>query len=363
MTGVRLTNIVKKFGTMAAVKSLSLDIIDGDFVVLLGPSGCGKTTTLRCIAGLETPDSGDIFIGDTKVNDLQPKERDVAMVFQNYALYPHMTVYNNIAFPLKMRKVAKEEVKARVQKAAEMLNIVELLQRKPGQLSGGQQQRVALARAIVRQPKVFLMDEPLSNLDARLRLYTRSELKRLKHELKVTTIFVTHDQAEAMSMADKIAIMNGGELVQYDEPYAIYSKPASTFVASFIGSPPMNLLKAKVSDSSGATYLDTGAFKYKLTDVMAKPVKSSGSSDVTLGVRPEDFLLSPTKTADSIFEAEIYVVEPLGANTVVDLKIGSEMLKIVTSGNFKGSVGQKLWVGFPDESVHVFDTSSGRAIV
>jgi multiple sugar transport system ATP-binding protein len=363
MTGVRLTNIVKKFGTMAAVKTLSLEINDGDFVVLLGPSGCGKTTTLRCIAGLETPDSGDIFIGETKVNDLQPKERDVAMVFQNYALYPHMTVFNNIAFPLKMRKMPKEEVNNRVQKAAEMLSIVELLQRKPGQLSGGQQQRVALARAIVRQPKVFLMDEPLSNLDARLRLYTRSELKRLKAQLKVTTIFVTHDQAEAMSMADKIAIMNAGELVQYDEPYVIYSKPATIFVASFTGSPPMNLMKAKISDSSAGTYLDTGGFKYKLTDAMAKAVKSGGASDVTLGVRPEDFLLSISKTADSIFEAEVYVVEPLGANTVVDLKIGSEIYKASASGTFRAQMGQKIWVGFPAESVHIFDTTSGNAIV
>jgi multiple sugar transport system ATP-binding protein len=237
---------------------------------------------------------------------------------------------------------------------------VELLQRKPGQLSGGQQQRVALARAIVRQPKVFLMDEPLSNLDARLRLYTRAELKRLKHQLKVTTIFVTHDQAEAMSMADKIAIMNAGELVQYDEPYAIYTKPASTFVASFIGSPPMNLMKATVSSDGGT--LETATFKYKLTDAMAKSVKSSGATEVTLGVRPEDFILSAGKTADSIFDAEVYVVEPLGANTVVDLKTGNEIYKAVAGGAFRAETGQKMYVGFPPESVHVFDTATGRAI-
>jgi len=207
------------------------------------------------------------------------------------------------------------------------------------------------------------MDEPLSNLDARLRLYTRSELKRLKAQLKVTTIFVTHDQAEAMSMADKIAIMNAGELVQYDEPYVIYSKPATIFVASFTGSPPMNLMKAKVTDSGTGTYLDTGEFKYKLTDAMAKAVKSRGASDVTLGVRPEDFLLSMSKTADSIFETEVYVVEPLGANTVVDLKIGAEIYKASASGTFRAQMGQKIWVGFPAESVHIFDTASGLAIV
>jgi multiple sugar transport system ATP-binding protein len=363
MTGVTLANLVKNYGNVQAVKSVSLDIEDGSFVVLLGPSGCGKTTTLRCIAGLEVPDSGDINIGTVRVNDMQPKDRDIAMVFQNYALYPHMTVYNNIAFPLKMRKVPSTEVKTRVQKVAEMLNIVELLQRKPGQLSGGQQQRVALARAIVRQPKVFLMDEPLSNLDARLRLYTRAELKRLKQELKVTTIFVTHDQAEAMSMADKIAVMNAGELVQYAEPYVIYSKPASTFVASFIGSPPMNLMKATVSETSDGMFLDTGSFKYKLSPAVAQSVKKAGVTEVTLGVRPEDLIISTKQLPDSIFECEIYVVEPLGANTVVDVKLTDGLYKAVASGTFRADVGQRVWVSFLPESTHVFNTITGQASV
>jgi multiple sugar transport system ATP-binding protein len=293
---------------------------------------------------------------------MQPKDRDIAMVFQNYALYPHMTVFNNIAFPLKMRKVPSVEVKTRVQKVAEMLNIVELLARKPGQLSGGQQQRVALARAIVRQPKVFLMDEPLSNLDARLRLYTRAELKRLKQELKVTTIFVTHDQAEAMSMADKIAVMNAGELVQYAEPYVIYSKPASTFVASFIGSPPMNLMKATVSETADGMFLDTGTFKYKVAETVAQAIKRTAATDITLGVRPEDLIISTKPASDSIFECEIYVVEPLGANTVVDIKLKDGLYKAVASGTFRADVGQKVWVRFLAESTHVFNTTTGQAI-
>ncbi len=362
MTGVTLENLVKKYGSVQAVKGVSLEIEDGSFVVLLGPSGCGKTTTLRCIAGLEVPDSGDIRIGDVRVNDMQPKDRDIAMVFQNYALYPHMTVFNNIAFPLKMRKVPSNDIKMRVQKVAELLNISELLPRKPGQLSGGQQQRVALARAIVRQPKVFLMDEPLSNLDARLRLYTRAELKRLKQELKITTIFVTHDQAEAMSMADKIAVMNAGELVQYAEPYTIYSKPASTFVASFIGSPPMNLMKAVVSPAGGGLSLDTGSFKYNVPSEDVKAIKDAGVSEVTLGIRPEDLALSTKQTNDAIFDAEVYVVEPLGANTVVDLKMKDGLYKAVASGTFRADVGQKVWVTFAPEHTHVFNTASGQAI-
>ncbi|MGA2664991.1 MAG: ABC transporter ATP-binding protein [Nitrososphaerales archaeon] len=364
MAGVTLANLVKKYGTVQAVKGVSLEIEDGSFVVLLGPSGCGKTTTLRCIAGLEVPDSGDIRIGEVKVNDMQPKDRDVAMVFQNYALYPHMSVYNNIAFPLKMRKVPSAEIKERVQKVADLLSISELLPRKPGQLSGGQQQRVALARAIIRQPKVFLMDEPLSNLDARLRLYTRAELKRLKQELKITTIFVTHDQAEAMSMADKIAVMNAGELVQYDEPYTIYTRPASTFVASFIGSPPMNLMKATVSGTDEKqTTLETGGFRYRLTEAHARAVRASGATDVTLGVRPEDLSILAQQSPQSIFEAEIYVVEPLGANTVVDLKLKDGLYKAVAAPTFRADVGQRVWVGFAPEAVHVFDTATGRAIV
>jgi len=360
MAGVKLTNLVKKFGTTQAVKNVSLEIQDGDFVVLLGPSGCGKTTTLRCIAGLETPDAGEIEIGETKVNEMPPKERDIAMVFQNYALYPHMSVFDNIAFPLKMRKIAKEEIKNRVQRVAEMLNIPELLPRKPAQLSGGQQQRVALARAIIRQPKVFLMDEPLSNLDAKLRLSTRAELKRLKHELKVTTIFVTHDQAEAMSMSDKLAVMNAGEVVQYADPITVYNKPASTFVGGFVGSPPMNLINGTIVDGGGT--IETLGFRYKLASSDAEAVKKAGATSVVLGVRPENLHLATEPISDPIFEAEVYVVEPLGSNTLVDLKVKEDIYKAVTAGGFRADTGQKIWVKFDDSSVHIFDGTSGMAI-
>jgi multiple sugar transport system ATP-binding protein len=297
------------------------------------------------------------------VTDLAPKERDIAMVFQNYALYPHMTVYKNIAFPLKMKKVPDAEIKTRVQRVGELLHITELMERKPGQLSGGQQQRVALARAIIRQPKVFLMDEPLSNLDARLRLYTRAELKRLSEELKITTVFVTHDQAEAMSMADKIAVMNAGEIVQYDEPYTIYSKPASTFVASFIGSPPMNLIKASVVNGGSAAVLDTGNFKYNIPDWGSKALAKDSVSEVYLGIRPEDVMISTKNFQGALVESEVYVVEPLGANTLVDLKVKDDIYKAVAGGSFRADIGQKMWIGFPEQSIHIFDSKTGRAIV
>ena len=231
MSKVKVVNLVKKFDKTVAVNGISFNVKDGEFIVLLGPSGCGKTTTLRCIAGLETPDEGEIYIDDRMVNDLPPKDRDIAMVFQSYALYPHMTVYGNLAFPLKMRKYPKQEIDKRVREVAKLLRIEELLDRKPRQLSGGQQQRVALGRALVRNPRVWLMDEPLSNLDAKLRVYMRAELKKLQKDLKITTIYVTHDQAEAMAMADRVAVMNKGKILQYDEPRHVYERPANLFVA------------------------------------------------------------------------------------------------------------------------------------
>ena len=249
MSKVKVVNLVKKFDKTVAVDGISFDVKDGEFIVLLGPSGCGKTTTLRCIAGLETPDEGEIYIDDKLVNDLPPKDRDVAMVFQSYALYPHMTVYGNLAFPLKMRKLPKDEIDKKVKEVAKLLNIDHLLDRKPRQLSGGEMQRVALGRALVRTPRVFLMDEPLSNLDAKLRVYMRAELKKLQRDLKITTIYVTHDQAEAMAMADRIAVMNKGKILQYSEPHDVYEKPANLFVAGFIGSPPMNFIKASIVEN------------------------------------------------------------------------------------------------------------------
>ncbi|MEM0444987.1 MAG: ABC transporter ATP-binding protein [Nitrososphaerota archaeon] len=363
MATVRLKELYKRFDKVVAVDGVSLDIPDGDFVVLLGPSGCGKTTTLRCIAGLETPDQGEIWIGDSIVNDLPPKDRDVAMVFQNYALYPHMKVYDNLAFPLKMRKFEKSEIDRRVKEVADLLGIQHLLERRPRQLSGGEQQRVALGRAIIRRPRVFLMDEPLSNLDAKLRLFMRAELKRLQRELKTTTVYVTHDQAEAMAMADKIAVMNKGKVQQYDDPYTIYNKPANVFVATFIGSPPMNMVKASVRQEGGSVILDAGYFSYSLSAAYSEAVvRGAQSSEVLLGLRPEDIRLSVERAPNSVFLSEVYVVEHQGANMVVDLKIDSEIIKAITQP-LHLSIGQSVWVGFDEEKLHVYDGKTERIIV
>ena len=365
MSTLRIQNLVKKFDSSvdAAVNDVSLDVESGQFVVLLGPSGCGKTTTLRCVAGLETPDSGDILIDSTKVNDLAPKDRDIAMVFQNYALYPHMTVYDNIAFPLKMKHESRDTIDKRVKETARLANIEPLLRRKPRQLSGGEQQRVALARAIVRKPKVFLMDEPLSNLDAKLRLYTRTEIKRLQKDLNVTTIYVTHDQSEAMAMADKIAIMSKGKLLQYDSPVSVYNKSATTFVAGFIGSPPMNLIQTTlVEKAGGGIMLDAGEIKYDVPSELATLLKGKTSSnELLLGVRPEDLKVTVQKESFSVFRSEVYVVEPLGPQNVVDLKVGGAILKAVTSPSLKLEIGQGVWAGF--ESFHIFDSKSGLLLV
>jgi multiple sugar transport system ATP-binding protein len=366
LSTLRIENLVKKFDSSAAaaVSDVTLAVESGSFVVLLGPSGCGKTTTLRCIAGLETPDSGDIYIDSARVNDLPPKERDIAMVFQNYALYPHMTVYDNIGFPLKMRHESKSEIDNRVKETARLANIEPLLQRKPRQLSGGEQQRVALARAIVRKPKVFLMDEPLSNLDAKLRLYTRTEIKRLQKDLNVTTIYVTHDQSEAMAMSDKIAVMSKGKLLQYDSPVSVYNKPATTFVAGFIGSPPMNLIEMTLTEQNNGILLDEGEFKYELPSGLVGAVKGKTSGkDVLLGVRPEDLRVSISKEQFSIFQSEVYVLEPMGPQNVVDLKLGNTILKAVTPNSLKLDTGQRVWIGWDPATIHVFDSSSGQLLV
>jgi multiple sugar transport system ATP-binding protein len=363
MASVRLVNLRKSFDRTVAVDGVSLEIADGLFVVLLGPSGCGKTTTLRCIAGLETPDAGEVWIGDVMVNDLPPKDRDVAMVFQNYALYPHMRVYDNIAFPLRMRRVPRDEIDRRVRETAELLGIEHLLDRRPRQLSGGEQQRVALGRAIVRQPRVYLMDEPLSNLDAKLRLFMRAELKRLQRELKTTTVYVTHDQAEAMAMADRIAVMNLGRIQQYDDPSNIYNRPSNVFVATFIGSPPMNMFKTSVVRDGGQIQLDAGLFRYTLPESYSETVESRlRTSEVYLGVRPEDIRISAEKRPNTVFISEVYVLEHQGANMVVDLKIGSDIIKAI-SQPMPLSIGEKVWVGFDPEKIHIFDAGTGDLIL
>ncbi len=356
---VAIKGLTKTFGETVAVKDLDLDIADRSFVVLLGPSGCGKTTTLRCIAGLETPDKGEIYIGDRLVNDLAPKDRDIAMVFQSYALYPHMKVFDNIAFPLKMHKVPKAEIKERVYKTAELLRIKHLLDRKPKQLSGGEAQRTALGRAIVRDPEVFLMDEPLSNLDAKLRVYMRAELKRLQKELGVTTIYVTHDQVEAMTMADKVAIMNKGVLQQLGNANEIFDHPANLFVAGFIGSPPMNLIDCTLTEKG----LDAGVFTLAVPDEIRDLIKEKASGpELILGVRPEDISLSKKRTSEAVMKAEVYVTEPLGSEIIVDLKVGDEIVKARVDPDFVVGPGDEVWMFINRDRMHIFDKKTEKAI-
>lgn len=361
---IRLKNLTKRFGDVVAVNDVSFEVEDKQFLVLLGPSGCGKTTTLRCIAGLETPDEGEIYMGDTLVNELPPRDRNVAMVFQSYALYPHMTVFDNIAFPLKMRKVPKNEIEERVKHTAELLRIIHLLGRKPKQLSGGEAQRVALGRAIVRDPKVFLLDEPLSNLDAKLRIYMRAELKRLQHKLRVTTIYVTHDQVEAMTMADEIAIMNLGLLQQLGNANEIFNHPANLFVAGFIGSPPTNFIDCTFTEKDGSCLLDAGNFTFPVSDVISKIIKEKATgSELILGVRPEFIFLDKKRAPDRLIKAEVYVTEPMGSEVIVDLKIGENFIKAKVAPDFTISVGEKVWMGFNEEKMHLFDKKTEKAIV
>jgi len=362
---VAIKNLTKRFGDVEAAKNVSLDIGDKEFLVLLGPSGCGKTTTLRCVAGLETPDEGEVYIGDELVNDLPPKDRDVAMVFQSYALYPHMKVYDNIAFPLKMRKRPKTEIDKRVKEVAQLLRISHLLDRKPKQLSGGEAQRVALGRSIVREPKVFLMDEPLSNLDAKLRLYMRAELKKLQRDLGVTTIYVTHDQAEAMTMADRVVLMNLGRLQQVAGPYDMFSHPETLFVAGFIGSPPMNFINCTFLEENGGGYLDAAVFKLKLAKKVFHAIKErASSSELILGLRPENLsIVEEVEGTVNYIPGEVYVVEPLGSETVVDVKVGEDLIKLKEKPAFTAKMGQKVKMVFDENSMHLFDKKTEKAIL
>jgi multiple sugar transport system ATP-binding protein len=359
---VFLKDLTKRFGDVVAVNRLSLEVKDKEFVVLLGPSGCGKTTVLRCIAGLETPDEGEIYIGDGLVNDLDPKERDVAMVFQSYALYPHMSVFSNLAFPLENAKVPRDEIKNRVQEVAELLKIESLLKRKPKQLSGGQRQRVALGRAMVREPCVFLMDEPLSNLDAKLRVYMRTELKKLQKDVGITTVYVTHDQVEAMTMGDEVAILNEGVLQQFDHPHEIYFHPSNVFVAGFIGTPPTNFFDCNLMGGIPCT-LDTGEFRYPLPEYVAKAAKKCTSDVCILGVRPQDVLVCKNaKEKKGLVKARLEVVEPLGDKQILDLKVGDYLVKALVSPDFKAEMGDDLWIDFPASKIYIFDKKTGKAL-
>jgi len=329
---VKFERVSKRFGAHEALRSIDLEVADGECLVLLGPSGCGKTTLLRMLAGLESIDSGAIWIGDRQVNDVPPAERDVAMVFQNYALYPHFSAFDNIAFPLRTRGVATGEIDRRVRAAAVRVGLADLLTRRPAELSGGQQQRVALARAIVRQPTVYLMDEPLSNLDAQLRLQTRTELKRLHQELGTTMIYVTHDQGEAMTLGTRIAIMRHGVVVQAGAPMDLYRRPVDTFVATFLGSPPMNLID-----------------------------QARNGTNVKLGIRPEDIEVATGATA-GWDEARTIVVEPMGSETLLTLEHRSQRIVARVAGDRPFEPDQPAWIRLPPDRVLVFDASSGTRI-
>ena len=389
MAKVLIKNLTKRFANVVAVDKVNLEVKDKEFVVLLGPSGCGKTTVLRCIAGLESPEEGEIYIGDRLVNELEPKERDIAMVFQTYALYPHMTVYQNLAFPLENANVPKLQIKEEVEKTAKLLQIEHLLYRRPKQLSGGQRQRVALGRAMVRKPHVFLMDEPLSNLDAKLRVYMRAELKKLQKELGVTTIYVTHDQVEAMTMGDSVAILNHGALQQFGKASDIYFHPVNVFVAGFIGTPPTNFFDCNLTKEK--TYVfDAGTFKYPVPQKLIEKAQGWPSS-VVLGVRPQDVIVHgkvqdaanrEKEAADAakegvtlpdekqgkrsrhgLIKATLEIDEPLGDRQVLDLKVGDYLVKALVLPDFRASIGDELEIDFPGDKIYVFDKKTGQALL
>ena len=347
MAEIQLRNVTKRWGDFIGVDNFDLTIGDREFIVLLGPSGCGKTTTMRMVAGLEEATDGDIVIGGRVVNDLDPKDRDIAMVFQSYGLYPNMNAYENIRFPLKVRKVDPATHDERVRRAADMVELADFLHRKPAELSGGQRQRVALARAIVREPTVFLMDEPLSNLDAKLRVSTRAQIKNLQHELKVTTIYVTHDQIEAMTLADRVVVMNRGVIQQVGTPKEIYDRPGNTFVAGFIGSPAMNLVDGELADG-----------------VLSGPgLRIEGirgpDGPVTLGFRAED--ATPTGDAGEI-TAPIYTVELLGDATMITVRLGDALVSVKAHKDFRVEIGEDISIAVPVGICHLFDRDSGTRI-
>lgn len=350
MAPVQLSNITKQYGALSVIHGVSVDIPDGEFVTLVGPSGCGKSTLLRMLAGLETISGGQIRIGSKVVNDVPPKERDIAMVFQNYALYPHMTVAANMGFSLRLSGASKQEISEKVADAAKILNLTKLLERYPRQLSGGQRQRVAMGRAIVRNPQVFLFDEPLSNLDAALRVQMRAEIKALHERLKTTTVYVTHDQVEAMTMADKIVVMNGGNVEQFGAPLELYDKPRNRFVAGFIGSPAMNFFEGKVLN--GGFILDNG-----ISVKTVNPPSNTEGKRLTLGVRPEHFSIR-----EGGLPVEIGVVEPTGSETHILGEIGSQKLVAVFRERLALKPGDSVSVVFDAASAHFFDPENGARV-
>ena len=348
MAEIVLKDVTKRWGDFVGVHKFDLTIADREFLVLLGPSGCGKTTTMRMIAGLEDPTSGDIVIGGNRVNDLDPKDRDVAMVFQSYGLYPNMDVYENIRFPLKVRKVPEADHHDRVMKAAAMVELEEFLHRKPAALSGGQRQRVALARAIVRKPQVFLMDEPLSNLDAKLRVSTRAQIKNLSHELQVTTIYVTHDQIEAMTLADRVVVMKQGKVQQVGTPTEIYDRPANTFVAGFIGNPAMNLMEGEMRDGTFTGY-----------NITVSGFSGVANGPVICGFRAED---TSVAQGEGQLSAPVYSMELLGDSTMVTVKAGGALAAVKAGKEFRTEIGAPFAADIPVGICHLFDAQTGERV-
>ena len=372
MTTLSIRKLTKRYGNLTALENFSLEIRSGEFMVLLGPSGCGKTTVLRCIAGLIGITSGEIYIGGELVNKLPPKDRDVAMVFQNYSLYPHMNVYDNIAFPLKMRKTERNQIDERVQNIANLLNISNLLKRRPKEISGGQMQRVALGRALVREPKIFLMDEPLSNLDAKLRTDMRVEIKKLQKKVGITTLYITHDQIEAMSMADNIGIMDAGKLLQLDAPQKVYNEPTNQFVAGFIGIPPMNFLEFKIFREksmflklvTGSAHEHDNKFMIKVPDVLSASISNTRDETIILGIRPKDItVLRKDEEFDGFkLKGEVTFIELLGDDSIAEVKLGQNSLKIsnVASRIDNLIIGKEAVMGIKYSKLYLFRNSGER---
>ncbi|MEA3454738.1 MAG: ABC transporter ATP-binding protein [Candidatus Caldatribacteriota bacterium] len=368
MTDLIIKNLSKKYRETIAIENLNLKVKDKEFVVLVGPSGCGKTTVLNSIAGLIEIDKGEIWFGDELVTSPRdnifkiPQKREVAMVFQDYAIYPHMSVFGNIAFPLEIRKIGKFEIEERVKKIAQLLKIDHLLERKPKELSGGQRQRIALGRAMVRGPKLFLMDEPLANLDAKLRVHARVELKKLQQKLGVTTIFVTHDQVEAMTIGDKIAVMNNGHLEQMGMPIELYHNPRNKFVAGFIGSPPMNMLDGNLVEKNGNIKIDLGISSiFRLSKKMKQLVKRTTPLEISLGVRPENITIIEKNQPNSL-RAKIVYIELVGKEFNVHLEVGKKSLIAIRTFVEELKVGNEVWLSFDEEKIHIFDRESSKAL-
>ena len=355
---VTIDNLTKKFGEVVGVENLTLHIDDGEFVAFLGPSGCGKTTTLLTLAGIYKPTEGRLLFGERLVNLVQPKDRNIGMVFQSYALYPHMTVFQNISYPLKLKKVDKNVQHERVRQVADVMGIGELLDRRPGQLSGGQQQRVALGRALVKEPDLLLFDEPLSNLDARLRLTMRGEIKHLQKDLGITSIYVTHDQVEAMTMADRIAVMNGGQLQAFDSPDELYNRPKTQFVAGFVGNPPMNFVDVEVSASNGHYLAEADSLRLALGRERGEP-PAARKGAVVMGIRPEDIQI--TETGD--VAGEIFVVEPLGREDLIDVRVGRHSFLVLADTERKHRAGERVKLQFDAQQVQFFDPQTARSLL